>query len=481
MPVPTQAAIKHAFASLQNGLPLIQRDIFNIAWDLTFHPNQDELLKEIHPHNKKLAETLLIFRKRLREAAAASGLEPAIDQLCLHYMINTDGAIPELERDDPFDVFEAATRYANALCVDLRKGADNASILRLNEKDVVCPEWGPEPGWSAASSLRQIGPVINRARYGRDDVIPSAAFGFDENADRYTLPNAMTLADFAHLAYFEPAYVEKQVKSWGYGTFRWVQDESSDTQAFAAGKDGHVVVCFRGTSSGTDALVDASFRKTDAFGGRGRVHGGFQRALEGVWPLLLAAVTDLGTGKKMFVCGHSLGAALAQLAAHRFVLSGRPVTGVYVYGSPRVGNGAFMEAYNELLKAKTFLHINHQDIVTHMPPELFGFHHLGGSPRVFNERHDISMGDAEQADAAQEKRFEDLNATEQAAIQQQIEEVQMSIAASTRFLRTAPQQFSGGSYSTSFETGAADDHSMDQYLFKLGCAIVDSEWKRLGT
>ncbi|MBK6622374.1 MAG: hypothetical protein IPG32_16410 [Saprospirales bacterium] len=37
-----------------------------------------------------------------------------------------------------------------------------------------------------------------------------------------------------------------------------------------------------------------------------------------------------GALEKLFVCGHSLGAALAELAAHRFALADYPVAGVYV-------------------------------------------------------------------------------------------------------------------------------------------------------
>ena len=59
-------------------------------------------------------------------------------------------------------------------------------------------------------------------------------------------------------------------------------------------------------------------------------------------------------------------------------------------------------------------------------------------------------------------------------------EVQKSIAASTRFLTTNPSLLSAGNYSTNFESGAVDDHSMGQYLFKFGCAIVNGEWDRLG-
>lgn len=479
MPVPTQENIQQSFAKLQEGAPLFRQDFFNIAREFVFSPDQDVLLMQIHQHNQKLAEALLIFRHLLQEAAAGAELEAVIDHLLLHYIINTDAPIPELEEEDPFDVFDAVRRYAQTLFVAVNKGPEGESVLHLNGKQEVCPEWTIVLGCSAAWSLRQAGPVINRARYGRNDVIPSVAFGFDEAPAGYRLQNAMMLADFSHLAYFEPDYVEKHLRQWGYTAFRWIEDADTDTQAFVAGKGQHLVVCFRGTSSGKDALADLNFFKTAAFGGRGRVHQGFQQSLDGVWTQVQAAVDALGTDKKIFVCGHSLGAAIAQLAAHRLALNTYPLSGVYVYGSPRTGNQEFREAYNELLEANTFLHINHEDIVTQVPPQLFGFQHVGGAPRKFNEAHSISRPDAPQADDGSQLRFEDLKVEDQEALQQQMQEVQRSIAAATRFLRTSPQQFSGASYGTTFESGGIDDHSMDQYLFKFACALVEGEWKRV--
>ncbi|MBK8555441.1 MAG: lipase family protein [Lewinellaceae bacterium] len=458
---------------------MFQQDICNIAWAFTFIPNQDQLLMEIHAHNQKLAESLLIFRKRLLEASVDSGLDSVIDHLFLHYIINTDGPIPELEDEDSFDVFDAAARYAQTQCVKVDKGQNKGSVLYLNGKKVPGPEWGAVPGSSAAWSLRQVGQVINRARYGRNDVIPSVSFGFAEQDESYRLQNAMTLADFSHMAYFEPAYVEQQLQQWGYDAFRWIENSNNDTQVFIAGKETHLIICFRGTSSGKDALSDVNFFKTDAFGGHGRVHRGFQQSLDGVWAPLQAAVDALGADKKIFLCGHSLGAALAQLAAHRFALSAYKVANVYVFGSPRIGNQEFREAYNALLETKTFLHINHQDIVTQLPPELFGFRYLGTPPRLFNEGHFISIYDTVQGDNVEELRFEDLDTKRQEDIQQTIGAVQTSIKAATAFLNTEPQQFRGASYGTDFESGALDDHSMDQYLFKFGCAIVDDEWERL--
>ena len=485
MPAPTQAAIQQALSTLQNGLPLSQKDFFDVTWGFAFHPSQNQFLLQTNAFNKKLAETLIVFRKRLNEAAAADdgALEPLIDLAFLHYIVNTDGQIPTSEGEDPFDVFEAAARYAEWFSVGVRKQEDGTSLLEVDDKTVPCPKWGALPGWSAAWSLRKVGPTINKVRYGREDVIPSFAFGFDENAEGHTLENAMTLADFSHLAYFGPAYVQKQLKKWGYDAFRWAENAKTDTQAFVAGKDNHLVACFRGTSSKTDALVDTNFFKTDAFGGRGRVHRGFNNALDSVWGQMKAAADALGPDKKLFVCGHSLGAALAQLAAHRFALEGYPVAGVYVYGSPRVGNREFTDAYNELLGDITFLHINNKDIVTQIPPRILGFRHLGSGARIFDKGHVITRAPKPKAVLVAEEEemdFEDLDEEQQEEIRDQMWEAQKSIEASARFLTTPPELLEAGNYKSIFEIGPVDDHSMNQYLFKFGCAIVDGEWTRIG-
>lgn len=476
---PTQENIQQSLARLQNGLPLFQQDISNIAWAFTFFPGQYQFLTEIQAYNLKLAESLLIFRKRLLQAAIDSELESAIDHLILHYIINTDGPIPESEEEDPFDVFEAATRYAQTLCVRVSKGENEDSILSMNGKEVLYSGWGAVPGWSAALALRQLGPVINHARYGRKDIIPSVVFGFDPHREDYRLKNAMILADFSHLAYFESGYVEEHILQWGYEVFRWMEDPETDTQVFIAGKGDHLIVCFRGTSNGRDALVDLNFFKTDALGGRGRVHRGFQQSLDGVWPRLLAEVEALGKDKRIFICGHSLGAALGQLAAHRFALNNCPVAGVYVFGSPRVGNQEFKQAYNELLEAQTFLHINHEDIVPQIPPQVFGFHNLGSVPRKFDQSYSISGPEIILEDDGVELDFDALDDQRLEAVQQTMLAVQTSIKASTRFLNTDPESFSGYRFGDGFESGAVDDHSMEQYLHKFGCAILDLEWQKL--
>lgn len=481
MSAPSQAAIQQSVEKMANNAPLFKQDFYNILWGFAEKTAdaQDRSILEINAFNKKLAETLIIFRKEL---AAESQRPDVIDRAHLHYVVNTPGPIPEFEDEDPFDVFDAATRYASMISVGVSKAPDGTSLIEVDGKKIPCPEWGTLPGWSSAWSLRQVGPVVNKVRYGREDLILSSAFGFDGAAEGHTLENAMVMADFSHAAYFGPKFLQHLLTGWGYSDFKWIEDKGTDTQAFACSKDDYLVLCFRGTSSGKDAITDANFFKSDAFGGEGRVHRGFKGALDSVWDQVIAVMAELNLNKTkpIFVSGHSLGAALAQLAAYRLALSQYHVKGVYVYGSPRVGNTAFANAYNELIDEVTYLHINNDDIVARVPPPILGFRHLGKGPRRFDRGHQITIDPkAKSLVAGPELDWDDLDEEQQEEIMAEMQKVQHSMEMNTAFLNTPPEKLVAGSYKGIFEIGAIDDHSMSEYLFKFGCAIVDGEWDRI--
>ncbi|WP_020567558.1 lipase family protein [Neolewinella persica] len=489
MKSPSPVEIETSMNAVTSGAGLKKKDFMTICRQYLAGDNPSQLVMSLMASNKYLAETVILFGNHLRGAGSDEQESMRIiDQMYRHYVINTQGPIPiydtdvlATDKDDQFDVFAEATEYAKILSVGVSKAADGTSLLLINGREVPCPSWGVLPGWSPAYSLRKVGPVINKVRYGRDDVIPSSVFGFDENAGRLTLENAMTLADFSHLAYLNPDFIEKQLRQWGYHSFAWIEDGKTDTQSFVVAKDNHIVVCFRGTGSGQDWIVDAKLLKTSSIDGKGRVHRGFKSALDSVWDRIAMTLSTFDDNKKVYFTGHSLGAALAQLAAYRQAISGpNKVGGVYVYGSPRVGNRDYKAAYDGLLQDKTFLHINNTDLVPQVPPRILGYRHLGDTPNRFDIGHVLSNPvESSQEDGLEVERIDQLSPELQASIREDLRAANRSVEASTVFLEVLPQDLQSVSYSTTFETGRVDDHSMDQYLFKFGCAIVDGEFKRL--
>jgi len=126
-----------------------------------------------------------------------------------------------------------------------------------------------------------------------------------------------------------------------------------------AGGDRFGVLVFRGTSTFGDWLSNLNTLPADWPQG-GLVHRGFMEALEKVWGDVddwLSAID-----RPMFYTGHSLGAALATLAASR---STRPPCAVYTFGSPRVGNSDFVAT---LGNTPVYRVVNNRDIVPNVPP-----------------------------------------------------------------------------------------------------------------
>ncbi len=88
------------------------------------------------------------------------------------------------------------------------------------------------------------------------------------------------------------------------------------------------------------------------------------------------------------MAGHSYGAALAVTLRRRPRRYHYPCLDyeVLLFGCPRVGNRAFRKSYNKRV-FKTLRVENGNDIVTKVPPALWGFRHVGvkihvGAPRL---------------------------------------------------------------------------------------------------
>lgn len=200
---------------------------------------------------------------------------------------------------------------------------------------------------------------------------------FDLNATSFNGENALLLADCAKLAY-KPEKIIKQVieDQLGFDKFRFF-DIGKSTQAFIAGNDKMIIVAFRGTQEIRDFFKDARLKLKDDL--VGKVHKGFRSSLNEVWNnnvkdqdmhQFIKQCQD--NSQSIWFCGHSLGAALAALAAAEYVLNGEgsninAVKGVYTIGQPRVGNNKFAEGFDAVLAEKCFRIVNNNDVVPRIP------------------------------------------------------------------------------------------------------------------
>ncbi len=195
----------------------------------------------------------------------------------------------------------------------------------------------------------------------------------------FDIGNAVALVRASELSYEEPALIEATtIREWGYDRFHFV--DTGGTQVFLAANDDCVVICFRGTEVREieDWITDTRMELVAGPMG-GMVHGGFYDALSKVWHVVDALLRRLDPqGRKaVFLTGHSLGAALATLAAARWHDIGRHVNAVYTFGQPRTGDHAFARNFNFAFMPTTFRIVNQNDLVTRIPPRSFGYSHLG--------------------------------------------------------------------------------------------------------
>lgn len=123
-----------------------------------------------------------------------------------------------------------------------------------------------------------------------------------------------------------------------------------------------VFVVFRGTQSPEDWLSNITFPQVPH--AWGMVEEGFSNLYNQCSTDVKQAVAGAGPAR-VFVTGHSLGGALATLAAADLALAGTEES-MYNFASPRTGNRGFADKFNQGVKVKWRV-ANTEDIVTTIP------------------------------------------------------------------------------------------------------------------
>lgn len=196
-------------------------------------------------------------------------------------------------------------------------------------------------------------------------------------------------AEFSRLAYCTDHAV--LVSSLEYVGFELIAAfDQRGTEGILARGPAFSVLAFRGSNELRDWVTNLDAVPAPWRGG-GKAHRGFTEALDRVWPNIEAALQQERividrprdqlresarhhkntASSPILFTGHSLGAALATLAASLF-----PKATLITFGSPRVGDSGFHAAMARRPgAAKRF--VNNRDIVCRLPSARLGYRHVG--------------------------------------------------------------------------------------------------------
>lgn len=186
------------------------------------------------------------------------------------------------------------------------------------------------------------------------------------------MEKALIAAKLAAIAYMNEKPAITAAKKLGFTSARLVSNDGAEMLVAKNSKE--LWFAFRGTepSKLNDVLADLNVIKNTAMAG-GKVHSGFQKEVNDLWMEVLSDVdhnSQLKRPKAIYLCGHSLGAAMATIASTR--LNGQ-VEHLYTFGSPRVGGPLFVKN----IKCPHSRFMNNNDIVARIPPAWLGFRHHG--------------------------------------------------------------------------------------------------------
>ncbi len=176
------------------------------------------------------------------------------------------------------------------------------------------------------------------------------------------------LANMSHMAYYDREQIESRLKDFDM-EIKFYQDGEGGEAFLAIDKD-KAFLSFRGTvpSDLDDLLVDANFFQKKYKGAY--LHKGFLEATESLWmnKEIEKDLKQLGN-RKIYAAGHSLGGAMAVIAAMNYDFEK-----VVTFGEPRVGTNLC----NPLKDQSGHIRfVNGSDLVTTIPPESPAYIHHG--------------------------------------------------------------------------------------------------------
>lgn len=201
--------------------------------------------------------------------------------------------------------------------------------------------------------------AIIRCHQANDHFDRRGDIRFDERSVDFSAANAWWLAEISRWMYVgkslsnqERQHPRSILDAAGLVETHYFSEAGTNCALIADKQQRFSVLVFRGTCQLNNWLTNANIGPLVK-----NAHRGYETALDKVWAPLEAALH--ATPGSVFFTGHSMGGALATLAARRF----RPA-GVYTFGAPPVGNATLETEFEQL---PVYRLVNFKDVVSRLP------------------------------------------------------------------------------------------------------------------
>ncbi len=209
--------------------------------------------------------------------------------------------------------------------------------------------------------------------------------------DQKILQNAFYLAHLSKAVYADAPEDYPRYEEFGIDTLLFFASPDGSTRGFAAKTSACVLLVFRGSDDVLDWIRNLDFAQVEAHGGQ--VHRGFYFTMDTIWNEMNQRLSQFQQDNlPLWIAGHSLGGALATLAARRLADT-FPIAGVYTFGQPRVGDPDFADAFPD--EPPHYRFVNNQDIVTQVPMRwFFNSYKHHGQLYYFDKKGKLSHSDS---------------------------------------------------------------------------------------
>lgn len=214
------------------------------------------------------------------------------------------------------------------------------------------------------------------------------------------LESMFSASNLSGISYFEPEDNARFAEALGWKS-QFIR--VSTTEALWLEDASRVVLVIPGTNMSqglSDFATDILFLQS-AMPTGGRVHSGFLSSTRELLPRVTNLADTLPYKKEFLVVGHSLGAGIATILSRLLVETPEVkknllLKGIYLFGSPRVGNREFVQDFNKTFTLPNFSLVrvvNNNDFVTRIPQ--LGYADVNGLVYFDQHKNIFTGADAE--------------------------------------------------------------------------------------